>query len=133
METKIIGIITVIVVVAIAGALALGHGGSGSTTTTSETGSTVTQSTQESTANIEGTWHGTYKGVKGTGEWKWIIKKTGTTSYTGCLQSTGTYASDEGWMPITVSLSGDKIEIGSVGPNAVLFSGTISGGKASGS
>ncbi|MCE4607252.1 MAG: hypothetical protein F7B59_08010 [Desulfurococcales archaeon] len=132
METRMVGVITIIAIIAIAGALALGHGGSNNTIT-SQTESTPTQSTSGGSISIEGTWHGTYKGVKGNGEWKWVIKKTNANSYAGCLQTTGTYSSSEGWMPVTVSLSGDEIEIGSVGPNAVVFSGKISGNKASGS
>jgi hypothetical protein len=131
LETKIIGIITIVVIVAIAGALALSHGGGNTTTTTNQPGVTTT-TTQGSSVSIEGTWQGTYKGAQGSGEWKWVIKKTGANSYTGCLQTSGTYASNGGWMPITVTLDGNKIEIGSVGPNAVLFSGTISGNTASG-
>jgi len=129
---KIIGIIAVIVIIAIGGALALSHGGNNNTTTT-QTGTATSQTTGGSPVNIEGTWHGSYKGAKGSGEWKWVIKKTGANSYTGCLQTSGTYTSNGGWMSITVTLSGDKIEIGSVGPNAVIFSGIISGNKASGS
>ena len=142
MEMKIIGIIAVILIIAIGGALTLNHRGNNNTTTqtTSQGGSITqtsttsqTQTTDGSSLNIEGTWHGAYKGAKGSGEWKWVIKKTGMNTYTGCLQTTGTYIFNNGWMPITVTLNGDKIEIGSVGPNTVIFSGTISGNKASGS
>lgn len=80
------------------------------------------------TTDITGAWHGTYKSAKGSGEWSWVIKKTGNT-YTGILTTTPPYSGQN--IPISVTLEGNKITIGWV-EAGVVFDGTVSGDKMSG-
>ncbi len=79
--------------------------------------------------NIAGAWHGTYHSNAGDGEWSWSINKTSTGSYTGLLTTTGPYSGQH--VPITVTLSGDKITVGWVAVG-VVFEGTVSGDSMSG-
>ncbi len=137
MDIKLIGIIVVIIlIVGVAVALTHRSGGSqNSTTSTSSQTTTTPHNTKTTTSqglvSFEGTWSGEYHGKYGNGGWTWIIKKTSGGGYTGCLQTTGTYATN-GWIPIQIQLSGNKITIGTVGPNAVTFTGTVTGSHASG-
>jgi len=135
MDVRLVVVVVVVAIVATGAGLMAMHSGSHSqTSSTITTGSpthTTTKTSSSGTSlNLEGTWHGSYTGKYGSGEWTWIIEKTNDNTYRGCLKTTGTYAG--GWMPISIQVSGNKITVGTVGPNAVTFTGTISGSHASG-
>jgi len=85
-------------------------------------------STTPQTADITGAWHGTYKSARGSGEWAWVIKKSGN-EYTGILTTTGPYSGQD--IPVSVTLEGNKITVGWVAAG-VVFEGTVSGDKMSG-
>jgi len=78
--------------------------------------------------DITGAWHGTYDSSKGSGEWSWLIKKSGN-EYTGVLTTTGPYSG--GNVPVSVTLKGNKITVGWVAAG-VVFEGTVSKDKMSG-
>ena len=151
--TALIGIL-VIIVVAAAGAAIMMHGGGETTTTTAATtsgggagqtttgqggGATSTTSGQGTTTqggaeslDISGTWEGTFTTHKmGTGHFRWIIKEKTDGKYEGLLITWDAYPL-ECYIPITVTVSGNKITLGTVGSTmpgfgAVTFTGTITG------
>jgi hypothetical protein len=140
-------IIVVVLVIAAAAAVSLSrHKGSVSTsTTTTSAGGSATPTTPASTTSsqqaggsqaspdIPGTWKGSFtthhwKGYGGSGEWTWIIRRTGEGSYVGVLETSYAYPT-QGYVNITVRVEGDKITVGTVGGEglpAVTFTGKLS-------
>ena len=93
------------------------------TTTPGETG------TPTNTIDLSGTWRGTFTASKwpggSQGRWEWIIYKTGDNEYKGYIKVMDVYPTN-GYIPITVSLNGNKITVGTVAGVVVVFTGTVS-------
>jgi len=116
MNTKNLGILALLAVLAIVVVLI-------------RSGCAQKQSTSGSSSlDITGAWHGTYESARGTGEWSWVIKKSGN-GYTGILTTTKPYNGEN--IPVSVTLKGNKITVGWVAAG-VVFEGTVSGDKMSG-
>ncbi|MCE4609491.1 MAG: hypothetical protein F7C36_03805 [Desulfurococcales archaeon] len=140
MDPKLLAIIAVIVVGGIAAAIFIGGGGettpsnetTGQDTTTTASTTTVQGGEETSTtADLEGTWQGTYTSSYGPGTWQWVIKETSPGHYEGCLMTSGPYETTD-WLPMTVTVEGNEITLGSVGLVQVVFTGTVSGDSAQG-
>ncbi|MEB3844663.1 MAG: hypothetical protein LRS48_03150 [Desulfurococcales archaeon] len=102
--------------------------GTPTASTTSPGGTTGTSGK----ASLEGVWKGTYHGMRGSGEWTWVIKRSNT-GYTGCLRTSGTYSTGGSWVPLTVTVENGRITLGTVAMGGVTFTGSVNGGSASGS
>ena len=151
MNTTLLAGIIVILIAAAAGAILIAnHGGSSSQNHTTQSSITSTQepktttgtsgssqgTTQQqggttgSTADLSGTWRGTYTCSRGTGHFEWIIKKTSNGNYVGALKVMDYYPTN-GYIDIEVRTSGNTITIGTVGGAsgipAVTFTGKLSG------
>lgn len=151
MNTTLLAGVIVILIAAAAGAILMAnHGGSssenhatqpsttstqGPKTTTETSGGNQGTTTQQqggttgSTADLSGTWRGTYTCSRGTGHFEWIIKKTSNGNYVGALKVMDYYPTN-GYIDIEVRTSGDTITIGTVGGAsgvpAVTFTGKLS-------
>ncbi len=85
--------------------------------------------------DIEGAWYGKYYGHVGSGEWAWVIWKNPDGTYSGRLNTTGTYPGEN--IPIRITLQGNKIKVGWVVPSpvgeiSVTFSGVVENNKMRG-
>ncbi|MEB3757749.1 MAG: hypothetical protein GSR76_02720 [Desulfurococcales archaeon] len=150
MNTTLLAGVIVILIAAAAGAVIIAnHGGSSSenhatqSSTTSTQGPKTTTETSGgnqgttpqqggatgSTADLSGTWRGTYTCSRGTGHFEWIIKKTSNGNYVGALKVMDYYPTN-GYIDIEVRTSGDTITVGTVGGAsgvpAVTFTGKLS-------
>jgi hypothetical protein len=145
----IAGIVIVLLAIAGGAVLVMQHGGNNSNTQSITPSTTTTQgqeangNTQSSphttshqqgstgTADLSGTWHGTFTCRQGTGHFEWIIKKTGDKNYGGVLKVTDCYPTN-GYIDIEVTSDGSSITIGTVGgasgAPAVTFQGEVSNG-----
>jgi hypothetical protein len=72
-------------------------------------------------AGLPGTWHGTYSGSF-TGSF--VLQWTQASSK---LSGTITLSTDPGALPLTGTVSGDSIQFGTVGSQAVTYTGSVSG------
>jgi len=102
------------------------------TTTTQQpqqTTTTVGTGTATNTIDLSGTWRGTFTASKwpggNKGRWEWIIYKTGDNEYKGYIKVMDVYPTN-GYIPVTVSIDGNKIRVGTVAGVIVVFSGTVS-------
>jgi len=147
--TLLAGVIIILIAAAAGAILVANHGGSSSGNQTAQPSTTNTQepktttetsggnqgATQQqggttgSTADLSGTWRGTYTCSRGTGHFEWIIKKTSNGNYVGALKVMDYYPTN-GYIDIEVGTSGDTITIGTVGGAsgvpAVTFTGKLS-------
>ncbi len=138
MDPKLLAIIALLAVGGIAAVVFIGGAPSGgdnvqsNTETSAPPTTTTTAYSGEGGVYIEGTWQGTYTSPYGSGTWKWVIKESSPGHYIGCLTTTGPYEINA-WVPISITLEGNQITLGTSGVLQLIFTGTIDGDSASGS
>ena len=133
-QTLVLAVIAILALGTVA-AVVIWKGGSGGSSGQeggqSENTTTTTGSSSGEGVQLEGRWTGTYTGQHGSGEWTWVVKRMPDGTYRGCLQTTGTYNSNGGWMAVSVTVEGNQITFGAVSVG-VTFTGTINGDQVSG-
>ncbi len=99
--------------------------------TTGQQDQTINENTNppQDQIDLSGTWRGTFTATnwpgESQGEWEWIIYRVNGNEYKGYIKVMNVYPTN-GYIPITVSLDGNKIRVGTVGGLVVVFTGTVS-------